>query len=834
MHEGRDGSGSDMSKYLTINNFAGLVTAYGQLGSPPGSFSQADNVDFPNDKMAAKRNGLFANGAPFGIPASMFYSDPIGGPIVNYAVDTTSTQASLLSAAYLGSVALPGSLTAINTVTTRMKCAVMRGNTYCTTQNGVVRVEKDLNAWWAGSPRIATMGHGLNSASATGWLANNSTVAYRTVLVQYDSDGIPMRGSPSSQVLYKNVSGSAANVSLPVIASSNVIWAVNGGGARLDPSNIRRIDVEVYRTAQSSTGTPGDEMQLCYRKTLSAAEKDGSSNISGFVDSCPDAALGAYLYTNAISGGDTVSGGMSVGLVARNDMPPIATDVAVFANRLWYSGLTVPQEIVISIVSPGTSGSALKTGDTLTVGGVPVTITVDTSGSLVDNIRATAQLVAGAIDTALQSSISAEYVGNTSSPGTAGQIRIFARQPSLGAFTVQVTGGGSGSAFIPDLTNAVSSGRDDWLGGIAYSKELQADAVPPSNYVRVGRGDFPVKRIIPTRDSLFIFTDEGVWRLTGSDPSSFSIEKFDTTFTLLARDSVVVLDDAIYAWGNEGIARITTSGVQLIDATIRDIVSAHRAADVSKAFAVEDRVTKRVLFFVPNHSSDACALGMVSNRALVYNAAGSMGATSYSAAVLGRWSRYDYGAASAKTCACAQGPARSNQVILGGADDGAGSTTAGTELDGPGYTRAAGSGHLAVFFFLDKYGALSDTTNAGATAPISSTLRWTCATPDPQMSAQWQELDAFFAPNDNISAFGSPSAMAFGFDTDTATAEQVVSWAQPAPPSANVDVARVMVPRDASRGARMVVRMTHSVAGEYFSVDGFGLYYESTGREVAR
>jgi len=719
---------------------------------------------------------------------------------------------------------------------------VMRGNTYCTTTNGVVRLERDLKAWWAGAPSTGPLQAPSNSASATGWLANGSTVSYRAVLVQYDGDGIPMRGPPSSPVYYTNASGSAANVRwttivVPPLAVNSVTPGVSS--ENLDPSNARRIDVEMYRSPASTTGTPSDELQLCWRRTLTAGEKNGVSGIAGFVDQCPEAALGAYLYTNAISGGDTVSGGQSIGLASRNDPPPIASDVAVFANRMWYSGLTLPYSLTVSLIAPGTSGSALKTGDVITLDGHTLTagtdFTVFTSGTIVENIRNTAQSIAYAINSFLYSwGLMCEYVGNASSPGTTGLLRIWRQQPVAATFSMQITSGGSGTAFVPDLTSAVSATRDNWSGGIAYSKELQADAVPPVNYLKVGRGDFPVKRLVPTRDSLFIFTDEGVWRITGTDPSTFVLDKFDTTFTLLARDAVAVLDDAIYAWGNEGIARITTSGVQLIDAPIRDIVSAHRAADVSTAFAVADRVTKRVLFFVPNHSSNACALGSVSNRAYVYNAAGSMGATAYSAAVLGRWSRYDYGAASAKTCACAQGAALANQLVLGGADDGAGSTTAGTELDGPGYTRAAGAGHVAYLFFLEKYGTWTDSTNANGTAAISSTLRWTCATPDPYQSAQWSELAALFAPNDNISALGAPSAMTFGFKTEMATTEQTVSWTQPGAPSNNADTARVMVPRDASRGARMTVRMTHSVFAEYFSVDGFGLLYEQTGNEVAK
>jgi hypothetical protein len=556
--------------------------------------------------------------------------------------------------------------------------------------------------------------------------------------------------------------------------------------------------------------------------------------------------LGAYLYTNAISGGDTVQNGVSVGLAARNDPPPVSADLAVFSNRMWYAGLTVPQELTFSIIAVGTSGTALKNGDVITVAGRAATagmsFVVYTSGSVSENIRNTAMSLAKAITMdGVSSGVVAEHVGNDSSPGTIGKIRVYSLSQPRAAFTAQLTTGASGPSFVPNISTALASKSEKWLNGLAYSKDSQPDAVPPVNYIRVGRGDIPIMRMIALRDALFVFAADGLWTVTGNDPSNFSLNRFDTTFTLLARDTAVVLDDAIYAWGSEGIARITTSGVQLIDAAIRDIVAQQRIAGVSTAWAVSDRIRKRILFFIPNHSSTACALGSVSNRALVYNAAGAMGATSYSAATLGRWGRYDWGAANAKTCAIALAASDPQQLIAGNADDGAGALTAGTETDGPGYTRAVGThyGHgLARERFANAATDWTDVDNTGAAVPITSTLRWTNATPDPTLVAQWTEAAALFAPSDTVALMGAPSALTFGFRTEMTPSEQTVAWQRPAAPFINSQ-ARVMVPREAARGSRMFFSLTHSVGSdgttkEYFSVDGFGLWFELDGREVSR
>lgn len=812
-------------KYLTNNNFAGLVTAFGQLGAPPGSFSQADNVDIPNGKLIEKRRAVGVFGpTSIGVPAALFLAEPINSPtghiIANMAPDTaTAAASSLYDVDASAAIALPGSLTAVNTYATRMRGAIMGGNTYLTTQNGVVRIESNGVGWWAGVERPIIFSQGVDGT--TGWLAAGSSVAYRAVSVMTDASGREIASAPTQRVVIKNTTASPANPRLtytPYVSANSATPIAAGVTTRVD----------FYRSTASASGIPSDEMQLCFSVVTTGS---GGGLIT---DACPEAALGAYLYTNAISGGDTVMNGLSVGQAARNDLPPIASDIATFANRMWFSGLTVPQELTFSIIAVGTTGTALKVGDVITVAGLAFAggsiltgtqFVVSTGGSISENIRDTAMSLAVAINSnCVTTGVAAEHVGNDSSPGTLGRIRVYALTRPRAAFTAQLTSGGSGSSFVPDLSVALSSTSEPWLNGLAYSKDSQPDAVPPVNYIRVGRGDVAIKRIIALRDSLFVFASDGIWRVTGNDPSNFSLDRFDTTFTLLARDTAVVLDDAIYAWGSEGIARITTSGVTLIDGAIRDIVTQQRIALVDTAWAVADRLRKRVLFFLPNHSSTASEMP-VANRALVFHS------------VPGVWTRYDYGAASSKTCAAHLAASDPEQLIFGNADDGTGTVTTGTETDGPGYWRALGThyGRGIAWERLTNLAAdWTDVSNAGANVAVTSTLRWTNATPDPQTSAQWQELHVFFAPNDNIAVLGAPSALTLGFRTEMTTSEQTIAWYQPASPAAISSQARLMVPRDASRGARMFVRLTHAVAGEYFSADGFGLLYEPTGHEVSR
>jgi len=122
-----------------------------------------------------------------------------------------------------------------------------------------------------------------------------------------------MRGPPSAAGALTNTTGVAKAVTFGPLYLGPPPYAVNAVTSGVS-AILRRPDQPPTHRPRSvpgrpvDTGTPNDEMQLAYRKTLSASEKNGSA-IAGFVDQCPDEALGAYLYTNAISGGDTVQNG---------------------------------------------------------------------------------------------------------------------------------------------------------------------------------------------------------------------------------------------------------------------------------------------------------------------------------------------------------------------------------------------------------------------------------------------------------------------------------------------------------------------------------------------
>ena len=117
-----------------------------------------------------------------------------------------------------------------------------------------------------------------------------------------------------------------------------------------------------------------------------------------------------------------------------------------------------------------------------------------------------------------------------------------------------------GVTYLPDAhvsDNEVKPNR------MYYSKVQQPEAVPLVNYLDLGAGDKAILRILPLRDSLFVFKEDGLFRVSGV-VAPFNSTLFDVSCLLLAPDSLGIVNNVIYGWTRKGIENITESGSQTI------------------------------------------------------------------------------------------------------------------------------------------------------------------------------------------------------------------------------------------------------------------------------
>jgi hypothetical protein len=117
------------------------------------------------------------------------------------------------------------------------------------------------------------------------------------------------------------------------------------------------------------------------------------------------------------------------------------------------------------------------------------------------------------------------------------------------------------------LGDVVISTNNKTPNRLYYSTLNQPESVPILNYLDVGSGDKQILRIFPLRDSLFLFKEDGVFRLSG-DSAPFVVQLFDNSTFLIAPDSVSVANNIIYGWTRRGISCINETGISEISRPI--------------------------------------------------------------------------------------------------------------------------------------------------------------------------------------------------------------------------------------------------------------------------
>lgn len=110
------------------------------------------------------------------------------------------------------------------------------------------------------------------------------------------------------------------------------------------------------------------------------------------------------------------------------------------------------------------------------------------------------------------------------------------------------------------LSDVSVSSNETKPNRVYYSKLLQPEAVPLLNYFDIGSEDEAILRIFPLRDSLFVFKQDGLFRISG-ETAPFVVTLFDTSCVLIAPDTVSVANNIIYGWTTKGISNITEAGV---------------------------------------------------------------------------------------------------------------------------------------------------------------------------------------------------------------------------------------------------------------------------------
>jgi hypothetical protein len=171
---------------------------------------------------------------------------------------------------------------------------------------------------------------------------------------------------------------------------------------------------------------------------------------------------------------------------------------------------------------------------------------------------------------------------------------------------------------LPSSGTTESSTNDAFRNGLAFSKEGQPEAVPLANIFQVGSKNEKILRIVPLRDSLFIFKEDGIYRLTGETSSSFTVSLLDSSAKLLAPETCAVLNNQIYCLSDQGVISVSETGVSVISRAIeQDLLNlfGESLTNVKAySFGVSYESERKYLLFTITSSGDSYA-----TQAYVYN-----------------------------------------------------------------------------------------------------------------------------------------------------------------------------------------------------------------------
>lgn len=461
-------------------------------------------------------------------------------------------------------------------------------NFYLATSAGIKKLEAPTSAFaTAGMPKA--LDGTAATTGATGWMTNNTQAAYRIVWGIKDANSNLILGAPSQRIIVVNSSGGTRNVSLTFTIPSGITTS---------------HFFQVYRSVMSSgvAVDPNDELALVYEASPTAGEIVALAIT--FTDLTPENLRGAALYTSP----------SQQGILQANDQPPLCRDVVAFKNHVFYFNTVSKQRFILTLVS--VDGTGLVINDTITIGGITYTakgaenaaaaqFKVDTSGTPADNIEATALSLVRVINQyATNTTLYAYYLsGYNDLPG-----QILIEERSIGGASVVLTSS-RGNAFNPVLPSSgttQSSTNSTAKNGIGISKALQPEAVPLTNLLYAGSADKDILRAIALRDSIFIFTEAGIFRIVGDSVSNFTVSLFDDTVELIGDETAVSFNNQAFCYSNQGVIAVSETGVSVVSRPIEaDLFQLSALSNFqANAFAIpyeSDR--KYILFTVTDEDS---------------------------------------------------------------------------------------------------------------------------------------------------------------------------------------------------------------------------------------
>ncbi len=299
----------------------GLYTSPNNLsGIPNGALVTALNLVLPSKNLAESRKGQKQYGNPLSIGGMQVnklfnYNASL---IVNYADKMAyDSDGQGLWVDYSGTYMSP--LTGY-----KIRSLEAQKNFYFTSSEGIKKLDSLTS-----TPRAAGVDKALGgvgtTTGASGFLVDDSAVAYQIVWGYIDANKNLLLGPPSQRIIVRNSSGGSRDVSLTF---------------QIPESITTEYFYQIYRSfgVSPATAEPSLELQLAIQDQPTSAEITAKSVT--VVDSTPYSLLRTTLYTSPSQEGSENA----------NDPPPYALDMDVFKGSAFYVNVRQKQKLSLALI----------------------------------------------------------------------------------------------------------------------------------------------------------------------------------------------------------------------------------------------------------------------------------------------------------------------------------------------------------------------------------------------------------------------------------------------------------------------------------------------------
>ena len=174
---------------------------------------------------------------------------------------------------------------------------------------------------------------------------------------------------------------------------------------------------------------------------------------------------------------------------------------------------------------------------------------------------------------------------------------------------------GAVHCVIDKSTGAVSQGvgdQDKNPHRAHYSTPGEPESSPLLNYFDFGSADKSIIAMVPMSGSLFVFKEDGLFRIQGYYPDFYS-SLFDQNVTILGPDCVTQMNGLLYALTTKGIYEISEQGAKRISFDIQNeldyILWNNQQNARVNSFLVANQSDQRLMVWIPNVGStkpDTC------------------------------------------------------------------------------------------------------------------------------------------------------------------------------------------------------------------------------------